>query len=213
MKDSKPEIVFSDTGPYTVVDVEEMEYLKGEKVPVRRVMLLCRCGKSASQPFCDGSHEKDSFAVPQRSERGRHRYKDYVGKNITIRFSLRVCSHAGVCFTKLPAVFDRDKKPWIMPDGAAVQEIIDIIHRCPSGALSYSMAEDAVPCRKRPPKIVIIEPGPFNVQGGVKIRDGGGAEPYNPEHYCLCRCGKTRNAPFCDGSHLAPSDNKFFMEE
>lgn len=213
MKASKPEIVFSDTGPYTAVDVEEMEYLKGEKIPVRRVMLLCRCGKSGNQPFCDGTHEKEDFAVPQRSARGRKQFKDYVGQHITIRFSLRVCSHAGICFTKLPGVFDRSKKPWINPDGAPVQEIIDIINRCPSGALSYSMAEDAVHNRKRGPKIIVIEPGPFNIQGGISLRDGAGTEPYNPEHYCLCRCGKTKNSPFCDGSHLPPSDPKYLMEE
>jgi len=154
-----------------------------------------------------------NFNIPQRSERGRTRYKDYVGKDITIRFSLRVCSHAGVCYMKLPSVFDRSKKPWINPDGATPQEIIDLINRCPSGALSYSMAEDAVPDRKRPPKIVIIRDGPFNVQGSIKIRDEAGTEPYNSEHYCLCRCGKTRNSPFCDGSHLDPSDRKFFMAE
>ncbi len=213
MSSHKPEIVFTDTGPYTAVDVEEMEYLKGEKVPVRRVMLLCRCGKSEKKPFCDGSHEKVDFNIPQRSERGRTRYKDYVGKDITIRFSLRVCSHAGVCYMKLPSVFDREKKPWINPDGATTQEIIDLINRCPSGALSYSRAIDQVPDRKRKPKIVIINNGPFNIQGGIKIRDEAGTEPYNPEHYCLCRCGQTRNSPFCDGSHLPPSDRKFFMTE
>lgn len=213
MSTRKPEIVFGETGPYTAVDIEDMEYLKGEKVPVKRVMLLCRCGESAKKPFCDGSHEKVDFNVPQRSQRGKNRYKDYVGKNITIRFSLRVCSHAGVCYTKLPTVFDRAKKPWINPDGAEVQEIIDIINRCPSGALSYSEATDAVADRCRPAKIVIIKDGPFNVQGNIRIRDEAGTEPYDPDRYCLCRCGKSRNAPFCDGTHLPPDKRAFFKED
>ncbi len=212
MDPKEPEIVFSDSGPYTAVDVAEMTYLKGEKVPVRRVMLLCRCGESQKQPFCDGSHENISFAVRKRPIKGRHRAKDYPGKDITIHFSLRVCSHAGVCYMKLPSVFDRGKKPWINPDGATVQEIIDIIHRCPSGALSYSVAKDTTVCRKRPPKIVIIENGPFNVQGGILIRDEAATEPYNPERYCLCRCNKTKNAPFCDGNHLGPEMLKASME-
>ncbi len=213
MKKNEPEIIFSETGPYTAVDVEEMVNLKGEKVPVRRVMLLCRCGKSKQKPFCDGSHEKMIFEVRKKPVRGKEKAKDYVGKDITIHFSIRVCAHAGVCFMKLPSVFDRDKKPWINPDGAGVQEIIDLINRCPSGALSYSKAVDAVDCRKRSPKIVIIPEGPFNVQGDIRLRDEEGTEPYNPEHYCLCRCGKTRNTPFCDGAHLDPLDRKYFMEE
>lgn len=212
MDKSLPEIVFSETGPYTAVAIEAMTYLKGETVPVRRVMLLCRCGESGRKPFCDGSHEKVKFSTPRQRSRGRNRVKDYPGKSITIHFNLRVCSHAGVCYMKLPGVFDRDKKPWINPDGASAQEIIDIIHRCPSGALSYSRAVDSVPCRKRPPKIVIIDNGPFNVQGDVQLRDEEGTEPYNPEHYCLCRCGKSRNTPFCDGTHLG-EDAKGFGEE
>lgn len=213
MSSNKPEIVFSDTGPLTAVGVEDMEYLKGEKVPVRRVMLLCRCGESNRKPFCDGSHEKVEFALRKRPLKGRSRAKDYVGKEITIRFNIRVCSHAGVCFMKLPTVFDRAKKPWIDPDGAGAKEIMEVINRCPSGALSYSTAQPIAICIKRSPKIVIIENGPFNVQGGIRIRDEAGTEPYNHEHYCLCRCNKTKNAPFCDGAHLDPADRKFFMEE
>lgn len=208
-----PEIVFTETGPYTVVDVPEMETLKGEKLPVRRVMLLCRCGESKKKPFCDGSHERVHFKAKKRPKSGNGRAKSYVGEHITIHFNLRVCSHAGVCFMKLPTVFDREKRPWINPDGASPQEIIDLIHRCPSGALSYSRGIDSAESRERPPKIVVIDNGPFNIQGGIRLRDEVGTEPYQPEHYCLCRCGKSRNEPFCDGSHLEPEDREFFAED
>jgi CDGSH-type Zn-finger protein len=36
---------------------------EGDEVPVRRrVNAICRCGRSASQPFCDGTHKVVPFS-------------------------------------------------------------------------------------------------------------------------------------------------------
>ena len=43
-------------GPFTLVDQD------GEEIEVgRRVVALCRCGRSQSRPFCDGTHKLVGF--------------------------------------------------------------------------------------------------------------------------------------------------------
>jgi CDGSH-type Zn-finger protein len=48
------------------------------------------------------------------------------------------------------------------------------------------------------------ENGPLVVQGAVKVVDHHGNEfpiPPGKDVVALCRCGQSRNRPFCDGSH------------
>ena len=43
-------------GPFTIVDQE------GNEIEVkRRVVALCRCGRSQTRPFCDGTHKAIGF--------------------------------------------------------------------------------------------------------------------------------------------------------
>ena len=55
-------------GPIRLVDE------RGDAVPIRRrVNAICRCGRSATQPFCDGTHKIVPFsprAVPAASAGG-----------------------------------------------------------------------------------------------------------------------------------------------
>ena len=44
--------------------------------------------------------------------------------------------------------------------------------------------------------------GPYFVSGRVELR-AEGARPRDPERYALCRCGGSKNKPFCDGTHWA----------
>jgi CDGSH-type Zn-finger protein len=69
---------------------------------------------------------------------------------------------------------------------------------------------------KKEPRIRIIKDGPYIVSGGVPLlkkgigtdEDGNSykwtleVEYPNKESYSLCRCGKSKNKPFCDGTHL-----------
>jgi len=48
------------------------------------------------------------------------------------------------------------------------------------------------------------ENGPLVVQGALRIVDHQGNEftiPPGKEFVALCRCGQSKNRPFCDGSH------------
>jgi 3-phenylpropionate/trans-cinnamate dioxygenase ferredoxin subunit len=50
--------------------------------------------------------------------------------------------------------------------------------------------------------ITVTENGPYRVDGPVELRDQAGnpiAVARSPVF--LCRCGASRNKPFCDGTH------------
>jgi hypothetical protein len=94
------------------------------------------------------------------------------------------------------------REPWIDPEGASVDEIVKVIENCPSGALSYRVGERFFEGLDRDPAIIVARNGPFMVVGGVLLEDEAGSVPNCPEQFTLCRCGSSKNKPFCDGSHI-----------
>lgn len=52
-------------------------------------------------------------------------------------------------------------------------------------------------------KIEIMDDGPLVAVGVASLRDSGGEEIATGKKTALCRCGKSENKPFCDGSHRA----------
>lgn len=183
-----PTIECKPNGPYVVKGLEGFE------------KALCRCGGSATKPFCDGTHRKNGFAAPGAGGTAGKR-DDYHGRKITVHDNRAICAHAGHCTDGLAAVFKNGAEPWIAPDGAAAETIIQAVRSCPSGALSYST--DGVEQRdpSRPAGITVTKDGPYAVVGGVELNGQRWAEGASSEHYTLCRCGGSKNKPFCDGSH------------
>ena len=196
-----PTISCKPNGPYLVKGITRFSNSSGEGIAVEETMALCRCGGSANKPFCDGTHKKKGFDDAKHPERTKDRRRDYVGKSITIHDNRGICAHAGECTDRLSAVWRMGKKPWIDPDGARAEAIIETIAACPSGALSYSV--DGVEHRDRegPPAIRLWKDGPYVVTGGVELEGVELGEGASSEHYTLCRCGASKNKPFCDGSH------------
>lgn len=70
-------------------------------------------------------------------------------------------------------------------------------------------------------KIKIVENGPYLVTGGVPLKEKGlvrhesgyamegSRELPQSETYALCRCGRSKKSPFCDGSHTAKRPFRF----
>jgi CDGSH-type Zn-finger protein len=106
------------------------------------------------------------------------------------------CNRAG---SKL---FVKDRKPWCMPDEVPVETVIEIVKRCPAGALWYKR-KDGGPEEASPPRntIHVAYNGPLYASGDLKIT---GAKPDMPGVRCraaLCRCGRSAVKPFCDDKH------------
>ena len=62
--------------------------------------------------------------------------KEYPNGEITIVWQPKLCIHSGVCVKTLPKVYNTKERPWIKPENATTQELIDQVANCPSGALS-----------------------------------------------------------------------------
>jgi len=185
-------------GPYSL-EGAELRRQSGQKLSSEKAA-LCRCGGSKNKPFCDGTHSKIGFSDKNLADPKKDRRVLYSGGKITILDNRALCAHAGYCTDELQQVFRHHDSPWIVPDAASVEKVIEAIRKCPSGALSYAIDGVEAPAPQRPPMVTVMDNGPYAVAGvepvGMKLGQGA-----SPEHYTLCRCGASKNKPFCDGSH------------
>ena len=201
MPNDAPTISPVKDGPYKVQAVENFSNSKGDILEARPVMFLCRCGGSANKPFCDGTHKGNGFSSDKLTDGSADRRDDYVGKDLTIHDNRGICSHAAFCSDKLAAVFKLGTEPWIDPDGADGQAIMETIRKCPSGALGYVFEGAAYQEPQGEPRITVSKDGPYFVRGDVALDDVAWSAGADKRRYALCRCGASATKPFCDGSH------------
>jgi CDGSH-type Zn-finger protein len=198
---SAPEIECRPNGPLKVTNLTELRNSKGEPLPTEPAVFLCRCGGSANKPFCDGTHKKNGFSSAKVSDGGADLLENYRGGAITIHDNRAICAHAGICTDSIAAVFKYGSEPWIDPDAADAPAVIAAIRKCPSGALSYSIEAGDSPMTPRSPAITVTKDGPYAIVGGIGLGNEPRGKGASTEHYTLCRCGASKNKPFCDGSH------------
>jgi CDGSH-type Zn-finger protein/uncharacterized Fe-S cluster protein YjdI len=120
------------------------------------------------------------------------------GEKLELQFEARRCIHSRFCVTWAPNVFLANVQgPWIHPDAMPVEQLVEVAHACPSGAIRYRRLDGAA---DEPVPLVnlagVREAGPYAFRGRLQI-DGV------PAGYraTLCRCGASKNKPYCDGSH------------
>ena len=200
MNSTKPSITPAPNGPYLVSQFSNLRNSTGP-IEAKGQIALCRCGGSANKPFCDGTHSKNGFSDAKLDGRTDDKRENYQGKQITIHDNRGICAHAGRCTNGLASVFRLNQEPWIDSDGASRKKIIDTIKQCPSGALSFSVNGQENIDQADEPGIMVAKNGPYVVTGGLElvgVTPGEGASKVN---FTLCRCGGSKNKPFCDGTH------------
>jgi CDGSH-type Zn-finger protein/uncharacterized Fe-S cluster protein YjdI len=120
------------------------------------------------------------------------------GKSLTLIFDSKKCIHSRFCVTWAPRVFLANVQgPWIHPDAIDVERLVEVAHVCPSGAIGYRR-KDGKPDEAAPPVnlVAIRENGPYAVRADMQLVGRSAAF-----RATLCRCGASKNKPFCDGSH------------
>jgi len=203
----RPKIACLPNGPYYLLNdpfprtIPNLQRSNGKACATVTGVALCRCGGSRNKPFCDGTHGIIGFSDQRLTDTGAGQRASYAGKHITIHDNRAICAHAGHCTDRLKAVFRMNHEPWIDADGATVGEIVDTIKLCPSGALSYTLGGVEYRDQERAPMVTVTKDGPYAVTGGIELIGVDLAPEASREHYTLCRCGASKNKPFCDGSH------------
>lgn len=207
MSNQKPVITCLSNGPYLLqTDAESslptrLQNSNGNTIEAGTKVALCRCGGSSNKPFCDGTHTKNGFNDEKITDNTSNQRDSYVGLEITIHDNRALCAHAGYCTNQLGDVFRLGKEPWIDPDAASVESVIDLVKQCPSGALSYSIAEVEHRDQDGDAGVTVLKDGPYAVSGSIDLVDQTFGDGASAEHYTLCRCGASKNKPYCDGSH------------
>lgn len=133
--------------------------------------------------------------------------KTYSNEDITVIWKPDLCIHSTKCWKASLKVFNPKRRPWINLSGGSSDEIIKIVDNCPSGALSYErkekMKEQNTQEQTQPSQMTVqvSKGGPYLVKGNFLFVNSDGKEEMKQGSIALCRCGGSKNKPFCDGAH------------
>jgi CDGSH-type Zn-finger protein/uncharacterized Fe-S cluster protein YjdI len=121
------------------------------------------------------------------------------GKSATIEFNGALCIHSRRCVLSEPGVFKANVQgPWIDPDAASPEALMRVALNCPSGAIRVIRHDGGA--NETSPKvntIAVRENGPLAVNAEIVLKGA----PIGTRA-TLCRCGESKNKPYCDNSHI-----------
>lgn len=127
---------------------------------------------------------------------------EYPGKSAKVSWHGRLCIHVGECGRAKGELFVAGRDPWCQPDLASSDEVAEVVQRCPTGALTVAFNDVGSVERADAENVVTVAyNGPLFVRGDLAIEGAPGDAPGLAYRAALCRCGKSRNKPFCDNSH------------
>ncbi|MGA7315573.1 MAG: CDGSH iron-sulfur domain-containing protein [Silvibacterium sp.] len=219
---SKVSVTISENGPYIVagdIPLAKQTIVTDAKggseawredgtIPHRESYALCRCGRSGTKPFCDGTHSKIGF---NGTETASHEaYLDQAqaldGPVFQLTDAETLCAFGRFC--------DPNGQVWNQverTDDPHVQAMfIRQVNNCPAGRLAAWDKATGQPIEHAlPVSIGLVEDpeqkcsGPLWLRGGIQVTSADGFEYEVRNRVTLCRCGESKNKPFCDGTHAA----------
>jgi len=223
MTDEKrqPKVKVTKDGPYIVLgqvplaqefvvcsgEGVPLRWERGEAYPLKETYALCRCGQSQNKPFCDGTHTRVGFDGTETASREKYleQAETIEGPDLILTDAERLCAVARFCHRVEDAWSHTENSADPESRKIAIEEACD----CPSGRLVAWDKKTGKPIEPEfEPSIGLIEvpasrtSGPIWVKGGLPIESADGVE-YEPRNrVTLCRCGQSKNKPFCDGTHI-----------
>jgi CDGSH-type Zn-finger protein len=187
---------------------ESVKWIEGQPHSSPSTYALCRCGHSQKKPFCDGSHSRVGFDGTETASREPYRQQAKLmqGPTLSLTDAEGLCAFARFC--------DPNGQVWNLVNETDVPEakrnFLREVGDCPSGRL---VAWDNTTGHAIEPhyelSIGLIEDpaqqcaGPIWLKGGVQVIGSDGFHYEVRNRVTLCRCGASKNKPFCDGTHAS----------
>ena len=219
MQNKEPKIRILKDGPYVVTGNVSLSekiivprgdgyvYEEGRPLPQRETYLLCRCGKTKTPPFCDGSHVAAGFDGTETAckEQYHVRAARISGTGIDLLDDGR-CAFARFCHRDSGDAWE------LCEDSASAyrhDEAVIAANECPAGRLTAVEKDGAVHEPRYEPGIEILQDPEENVSAGIFVKGGIPIESADGSLYeirnrvVLCRCGMSKNKPFCDAAHVS----------
>lgn len=218
----EPKIKVTKNGPYVVsgsvplVKQDIVPDAQGQSIEWRTVgrfedqdsYALCRCGRSSSKPYCDGTHAKIGFDGTETASREPYLKQAGLlrGPVDSLTDAESLCAFARFC--------DPNGQVWAQvseTDNPTVEKtFVRQVNDCPSGRLVAWQNESGKPIEEQRDQIIaLVEDiaegcsGPLWVQGGIQVEAADGTSYEVRNRMTLCRCGQSSNKPFCDGTHAS----------
>lgn len=215
-------ITVSKDGPYVVegdmpvaeqhIDVDKagqsVEWREGKRFDHTKKFKLCRCGHSKNKPFCDATHKEIGFDGTETA--AREPFDEMAGliegPALSLKDAESLCAFARFC--------DPAGQVWGLvnqtdEEGPRIQFLHEAGH-CPGGRLVAVDNESGADMEPRLEKSIglVIDTranvnGPLWIRGGIPIVSADGFEYEVRNRVALCRCGRSSNKPYCNGSHAA----------
>jgi CDGSH-type Zn-finger protein len=186
---------------------DSLTWKKTEKYPLKTGYELCRCGNSCNKPYCDGSHHTSNFDGTETANRDKFlkQAEKIEGSNLILMDVENLCASARFCH-RVGGVWNLTRQSG---NATAKKIAIQEACNCPSGRLvviDKKTGKEIEP--KFAPSISLTEDpendvsGPIWVKGKIPVEGADGCQYEVRNRVTLCRCGKSSNKPFCDGTHI-----------
>jgi CDGSH-type Zn-finger protein len=219
MQNKEPRIRILKDGPYLVSGAVRLSekvivphgngyrYEEGRELPQHESYSLCRCGYTKTPPFCDGSHVHSDFDGSETACKNGYnvRAARITGSGLDLLDDGR-CAFARFCH--------RDSgDAWELAQFSSSRyhhdEAVIAANECPAGRLTAVEKDGTVHEPQYEPAIEILQDPEENVSAGIFVKGGIPIESADGSVYeirnrvVLCRCGMSRNKPFCDAAHVS----------
>jgi CDGSH-type Zn-finger protein len=185
---------------------DSVAWTEGRRFEDQERYALCRCGQSGNKPYCDGTHKTAGFDGTETADRRPYLEQavEYDGPELALTDAKGLCAGARFCHPAAGRAWDLVREE--SPEAAELLKREEAL--CPSGRLvawdrrTRTAFEPALE-----PSIGIVEDpqlgvsGPLWVRGGITVQAADGFVYEVRNRVTLCRCGQSRNKPFCDAFH------------